>query len=127
MPMIKHLSIADCRAVSERLEQMRQRVLDELRAAAPTAEPDGSSEQQEVHSHADQAEATRRDDVRFAEIEVDRSRLHDIEQAQQRMAQGRYGVCVECGEDIPGKRLLAQPTAVRCAACQSAAESRRRL
>ena len=64
----------------------------------------------------------RRNDVRFAEIEVDRQRLSEIEQAQQRMAEGRYGICADCGEDIPRERLLAQPMAIRCAACQAAAE-----
>ena len=80
----------------------------------------------EVHSHADDAEAERLDDVRFAEIEVDRMTLHDIEQAQQRMAQGLYGVCVDCGDEIPLQRFMAQTTAIRCAACQTLAEGRRR-
>ena len=52
--------------------------------------------------------------------------LHDIEQAQQRMAQGLYGVCVDCGDEIPLLRLMAQTTAIRCAACQTLAEGRRR-
>lgn len=30
-----------------------------------------------------------------------------------------FGQCVQCGADIPVERMLAQPTAVRCFACQS--------
>lgn len=123
---MKHLSTSERHALAERLEVMRQHVLDELRRTAPVDGLGESSPQQEVHSNADQAEAQRMDEVRFAEIEIDRRRLHDIEQARQRMAQGRYGICVDCGEDIPSERLLSQPVAVRCAACQDAAEKRRR-
>jgi DnaK suppressor protein len=46
------------------------------------------------------------------------------ERALQRMDQERYGDCVDCGEPIPWPRLMAQPAAERCAACQHALESR---
>ena len=42
-----------------------------------------------------------------------------IEAARARMADGSYGVCMQCGGDIPFERLQAQPTALRCIACQS--------
>ncbi|MDM0116340.1 TraR/DksA family transcriptional regulator [Variovorax sp. J22R133] len=61
-----------------------------------------------------------------AEIEIDRQRLHDIEQAEQRLATGRYGLCDECGEEIGRERLLAQPIATRCAACQRVSEKQHR-
>jgi len=38
------------------------------------------------------------------------------------MAEERYGSCVDCGADIALERLLAQPAASRCLACQSATE-----
>ncbi len=37
---------------------------------------------------------------------------------------GRYGLCQACGDTIPFDRLQAQPMALRCVACQSAAEQR---
>jgi DnaK suppressor protein len=40
------------------------------------------------------------------------------------MATGQYGLCVECGEEIPVEWLLAQTTAIRCTACQTKAEDR---
>jgi DnaK suppressor protein len=30
------------------------------------------------------------------------------------MADGTYGTCVDCGEEIPVARLMAAPTARRC-------------
>lgn len=54
-----------------------------------------------------------------------------IDAALERVADGRYGVCVDCGEAIAVARLQAWPEAARCAECQGAHENsspeRRRL
>jgi RNA polymerase-binding protein DksA len=44
--------------------------------------------------------------------------LRDIDGAFSRMKSGDFGICVDCGADIPALRLLAYPTAKRCMACQ---------
>ena len=33
---------------------------------------------------------------------------------QERLAEGSYGTCVDCGNDIPEARLEAIPEAIRC-------------
>jgi len=43
--------------------------------------------------------------------------IHRIEAALQRIAQGTYGICDECGADIDPKRLKALPTASKCISC----------
>jgi RNA polymerase-binding transcription factor DksA len=37
-----------------------------------------------------------------------------VEIAQERLAEGTYGTCVDCGNDIPEARLEAIPEAIRC-------------
>ena len=37
-----------------------------------------------------------------------------VERALDRLAQGKYGVCEECGEEIPAERLKFRPEATRC-------------
>ena len=49
-----------------------------------------------------------------------------IERALERLAAGRYGVCDECGEQIPEVRLSALPFAARCIDCQRTLESSHR-
>lgn len=44
--------------------------------------------------------------------------LRDVEAARQRMAEGSFGVCVDCETDIGHERLFAYPTARRCLSCQ---------
>lgn len=70
-------------------------------------------------------------DASFADLSVDLGNaavtrdlmeLRAIEAARMRMEHGIYGDCLECGYEIPLQRLLAQPTAERCAPCQEAYE-----
>jgi RNA polymerase-binding transcription factor DksA len=37
-----------------------------------------------------------------------------VEQALQRLEEGKYGICVDCGKEIPAERLKAMPEAIRC-------------
>ena len=123
---MRHLDTDDRRALHLQLDMLKREVLDELRASAPAAQRMSAESQHEVKTHADEAEAERADDVRFAEIELDRTRLEEIDRALARVADGRYGICEDCGAEIPRARLFAQPTAIRCAACQTAAETHHR-
>lgn len=52
----------------------------------------------------------------------ERNRKRDlvrIEMAERRIAEGEYGYCVECGEEIPDRRLEIDPMAEKCVRCAS--------
>ena len=51
--------------------------------------------------------------------EVERRELLAIERALAKMATGSFGVCEECSEEIPPKRLMVLPEARLCAHCQA--------
>jgi DnaK suppressor protein len=57
----------------------------------------------------------------------DADELAVLDNALQRLAEGEYGICVECGDDIARERLYANPAATRCAECQRFAEHTARL
>ncbi len=44
--------------------------------------------------------------------------LKKVEEAKQRILDGTYGLCEECGVEISQKRLSARPTAKFCIGCQ---------
>lgn len=46
--------------------------------------------------------------------------LTDIDAAFDRVADGTYGICRDCGQPIPAARLEIRPTADRCVSCASA-------
>lgn len=58
--------------------------------------------------------------VQAMSLETERRRnieLSRIEAALERIAEGDYGYCLICGEDIAVKRLEFDPTATTCISC----------
>lgn len=61
-------------------------------------------------------------EIDMQRVEEDVARLADIDAALQRIAEGRYGICGDCGEDIPAKRLDVAPHARYCINCEAQRE-----
>jgi len=73
----------------------------------------------EVPDHGDESVASLIADLDQAELSRDVDELRGLEAAHERIANGDYGVCVDCGRDIGFERLRATPSAIRCIACQT--------
>jgi DnaK suppressor protein len=54
-----------------------------------------------------------------------RAELNKIAKALEQIKNETYGICVDCGEEIPMARLRAYPFADRCIRCATAAEESR--
>lgn len=54
----------------------------------------------------------------------DYEQLRLIEEALERLQSGEYGICEDCQEPIPGKRLQAIPWAKYCVRCQEKNQQR---
>ncbi|MFP5406305.1 MAG: TraR/DksA family transcriptional regulator [Gammaproteobacteria bacterium] len=63
-------------------------------------------------------------DLRNAQIDRDVVELQQVNAALQRMDDGTYGLCIDCGGEIGAARLEANPSAERCIHCQEAYEKR---
>lgn len=102
--------------LEERAESLREEVRrDVARARDETyAEVAGAT-----HDSGDEALASLVADLDNAELSRDLGELRALQAARRRIADGNYGLCVDCGADIPLARLRAQPAAERCAACQT--------
>jgi DnaK suppressor protein len=61
-------------------------------------------------------------DVENAELSRDLEELREIEAALDRLREGRYGACTDCGGEIGLERLRTEPAARRCIRCQSVHE-----
>lgn len=61
-------------------------------------------------------------DLNVARFDRHIQALRDIDAALQRIKDGEYGVCMDCGDDIGFARLQAYPTAKRCIICQQQRE-----
>jgi DnaK suppressor protein len=115
---MKHLSNNDIRELHARLIQMRDRLADEIRTAKADIDAAHEARVGEGGFGSDVSEITRIEELRRAEIAIDEEHLRSIEEAESRMSEGRYGICVDCGKPIVRARLLALPAAVRCADCE---------
>jgi DnaK suppressor protein len=66
------------------------------------------------------------EDIEFALIQMKAETLNKINEALNRLDEGAYGNCFECGEEITHPRLRALPFAVRCRDCEEARENAQR-
>lgn len=64
-------------------------------------------------------------DLANAEADRDAREVRDIIAAEERIANGQYGYCIECGVFIGLPRLEAYPTAKRCIQHQELREKTR--
>lgn len=103
------------------LERQRADLLEEVgevltQHKAPESLPDVS----------DQASAE--EDQRFSMriMEREQNLLKKVNEALDRMKNQTYGICEQCGEDIPYKRLKARPVTTFCIECKTLQEQRER-
>jgi len=62
------------------------------------------------------------EDVNLRRLAAHRELMHDIDEAVIKIANGTYGICEECDEEISSKRLAVLPTATLCIDCQEKKE-----
>lgn len=104
----------------KRLEE-RQQV---LRKAVSRTEEDGRiADQDTAQDIADRAASSYTKEFLFSQSNNDRQLLAMVETALQRMREGEFGECVNCGNEINPKRLEAVPWTRYCIACQEKLEN----
>jgi DnaK suppressor protein len=59
-------------------------------------------------------------------LERDSTVVGEIRQAMRRIEEGTFGICAECGEEIPAARLKALPAADVCVDCKRRMEAGKR-
>jgi RNA polymerase-binding transcription factor DksA len=71
---------------------------------------------------ADHSDADMQSHVDLALLQMKTETLARVDEALVRLGQGKYGACVECAQEISGRRLYALPFAVRCQPCEDRRE-----
>lgn len=100
------------------VQQRREELLGEIREVLGRTGEHPYGDLAGVPDTGDEAIADLLIDVDNAMVHRDVQEIRDIDAALQRMDDGSYGVCMECGLEIGYDRLTAYPTAKRCAPCQ---------
>lgn len=71
------------------------------------------------------AEADQNFELRLKERE--QKLLKKIDEALERVASRRYGICERCGKEIPYKRLKARPVTTLCIECKTEQEQEEKV
>ncbi|MEO1766170.1 TraR/DksA family transcriptional regulator [Thiobacter aerophilum] len=114
------LTKKELQTLEKRLQEEYQRVLEAVRD-----ELERSGQQQyielagRVTDTGDESVADMLADLNAAMIDRHVRELRELEAARARLAQGSYGVCVDCGAPVGYERLKANPAAARCFVCQT--------
>lgn len=103
------------------LERQRASILDEA-GEVLTNRPDLAT----FPDVSDQASAEVDQNFSMRIRDRERKLLKKIDEALDRMNDATYGICEQCGGEIPYKRLKARPVTTLCIACKTAQEQEER-
>jgi DnaK suppressor protein len=112
---MSHLSSEQLAQLRQQIEAERSRLRQDIRDELTRSD----SEQYatlagQVHDAGEESVADLLSEINAAVLSNSIKALREIEAAQERLRQGTYGRCEECGEDIPYDRLHAYPSAKLC-------------
>lgn len=120
--MTTTLSKRDLSGFQQRLDQRRAQLHGEVEGKQSADREDIEGFQGVAPDLVDLAQTRHLSDFRHAEAERDKLELIEIDEAQERLRNGTYGECTDCGEPIALARLQATPWVARCIDCQEAFE-----
>lgn len=109
---------------TQQLQSMRAGLLTQLRQqrGGEISRAEAAADNRDL-AQGDWAQADALHDLSVALEERELHELNQIGAALQRVSDGSYGTCTDCGADIPDARLEANPVAERCIVCQSKVET----
>ena len=103
------------RMLEERRDEIAGAVKDKIRDVRADATRSGGYRPTNLNG---MPEADIHEDIEFALLQMKTETLTKINAALERLEEGTYGYCYECGEEIAGQRLRALPFAARCRDCE---------
>ena len=119
---MRHLTAGQHTLLESELQQRQRQLIGRLNehlGGLSRAEHARELLQQDAHD-APQRGGDREMDMALSDLET--LELAAVGQALARLQDGRYGSCADCGAEIPFDRLKAEPWALRCVSCETAAE-----
>ncbi|OGP74604.1 MAG: hypothetical protein A2V86_11875 [Deltaproteobacteria bacterium RBG_16_49_23] len=97
----------------------REQIVGEVKQTYVSSQEMGQDGTQDI---GDEAANIYNKQILLSLNESERMRLHEVDEALDRIGSGAYGICEECGEPISLKRLEVRPVAKYCVACLSKME-----
>ncbi|GEM_PF-695801 len=105
--------------IEEQLLQRREELLQQIAGEVGLLQRDALSS---VGDSADQAASAIQEELYSQLAEIEGQELRKIDNALQRIREGTYGICEDCGREIPIGRLQIMPYTTLCVDCQARQE-----
>lgn len=114
-------SESDMKAMRQALAEQLEAVTEQMRNGLSESEQHQFNAilGQAAGDSSDEALATSLGDLSAARIDHEMRRWRELKDAERRIEAAGFGECVECGGTIPAARMIANPAALRCIACQT--------
>ncbi len=103
------------------LNELQQKLFEELQQRIGSVGNVSSDDPTEMMDLATDSEV---DFMAAVSAEAGSDTVREIQEALRKVKEGSYGVCEDCGTDIPKRRLEARPFATRCISCKEEQERR---
>ena len=97
----------------------REEILGEVEQIYESSKEMGQDGTQDI---GDEAANTYNKQILLSLNENERMRLQEVDESLDRIANGTYGICEECGGPIGLKRLEVRPVAKYCVPCKTQME-----
>ena len=116
----------DAKQVEARLDE-RMREIETRREELRRADEGMTDELADYDQHpADQGTETFEQELDETTLMILEEEAKRVEEARKALSDGKYGVCADCGKEIPPGRLEAIPETIRCVEDQRTYEARLR-
>ena len=116
----------DTKTVEARLDE-RAREIEQRREELKRTDEGLTEELADYDQHpADQGTETFEQELDETTLMILDEEERRVKEAREALAKGSYGICIDCGKEIPAARLEAIPETVRCVEDQRLYEARLR-
>ena len=103
------------KTIKDMLEKMREELVQEIARRSKATTEAGA---QDIGDILDSVSEERTRELDMILTDREKRKLHQIDDALDRIEDGTYGQCDECGVKIPRARLKVLPFAKFCVECQ---------
>ena len=100
------------------LMKVRNELSEQIRICADESLDCSNSEKRGVATHMADSDSSR-NEMGLQMLTENSNVISLIDDAIERLANGEYGICMDCGERISEPRLMARPYAIFCIECKS--------
>jgi DnaK suppressor protein len=118
------MTTLDIASAEKALREQREHLVHQLAELGAAESGDLRADIDFGGSFADAAAVTAERTEVLGVVDTLKAQLVNVDRALAKIDAGTYGICEDCGKQIPAARLEARPESIRCVDCKTKAAGR---